>query len=115
MLKKIPEFGNFRTLLVGLVSKDGGLEYYDGFLRIKDGNDNTIADKIEPKKYFEHFGEAVEPWSYLKFPYYKPFDYPKGMYRVGPLARVNICDYMKHHWQKPSAKFLNRSAGMSMS
>lgn len=93
--KEIPEFGNFRTLFVGLVSKDGGLEYYDGLLRVKDGNDNTIADKIEPKKYADYFGEAVEPWSYLKFPYYKPFDYPRGMYRVGPLARVNICDYIE--------------------
>ena len=93
--KEIPEFGNFRSLLVGLVSKDGGLEYYDGTLRIMDGNGNTIADKLDPKKYFEYFGEAVEPWSYLKFPYYKPFDYPKGMYRVGPLARVNICDYIE--------------------
>ena len=93
--KEIPEFGNFRTLFVGLVSKDGGLEYYDGVLRIKDGNDNTIADKIDPKTYAEHFGEAVESWSYLKFPYYKPFDYPRGMYRVGPLARVNICNYIE--------------------
>jgi len=93
--KEIPEFGNFRTLFVGLVSKDGGLEYYDGQLRIKDGNDNTIADKLDPKRFGEYFGEAAEPWSYLKFPYYKPFDYPRGMYRVGPLARVNICDYIE--------------------
>ena len=93
--KEIPEFGNFRTLLVGLVSKDGGLEYYDGNLRIQDGNGNTIADQLDPHKYYEYFGEANEAWSYLKFPYYKPFDYPRGMYRVGPLARVNICDYIE--------------------
>ncbi len=93
--KDIPEYGNFRSLLVGLVSKDGGLEYYDGFLRIMDGNGNTIADKLDPKKYFEYFGEAAESWSYLKFPYYKPFGYPDGMYRVGPLARVNICDFIE--------------------
>lgn len=92
---EIPEFGNFRSLLVGLVSKDGGLEYYDGSLRIKDGNDNTIADSLDPNKYFEYFGEAVEPWTWLKFPYYKPFGYPNGMYRVGPLARINICDYIE--------------------
>ena len=109
--KEIPEFGNFRTLLVGLVSKDGGLEYYDGLLRIKDGNDNTIADKIEPKKYFEHFGEAVEPWSYLKFPYYKPFDYPKGMYRVGPLARVNICDYIETPLAEAERKIFKSLSG----
>jgi NAD-reducing hydrogenase large subunit len=32
----------------------------------------------------------VEPWSYLKFPYYKPWEYPTGSYRVGPLARLNV-------------------------
>src|SRR5262249_12351197 len=34
----------------------------------------------------------VEPWSYLKSPYYKPLGYPDGIYRVGPLARLNLCD-----------------------
>ena len=92
--KDIPNFGNFRSLFVGLVSKDGGLEYYDGTLRVMDAAGNTIADKLDPKRYYEYFGEAAETWSYLKFPYYKPFGYPKGMYRVGPLARVNICDYI---------------------
>ena len=92
---EIPQFGNFRSLLVGLVSKNGGLEYYDGYLRIKDGNDNTIADELDPRRFFDLFGEATEPWTWLKFPYYKPFDYPNGMYRVGPLARVNICDFIE--------------------
>ena len=92
---EIPQFGNFRSLLVGLVSKNGGLEYYDGYLRIKDGNDNTIADELDPRSFFDLFGEATEPWTWLKFPYYKPFDYPNGMYRVGPLARVNICDFIE--------------------
>lgn len=92
---EIPNFGNFRSLFVGLVSKNGGLEYYGGSLRIKDAADNTIADQIDPKTYRDHFAEATEPWSYLKFPYYKPFGYPKGMYRVGPLARLNVCDYIE--------------------
>jgi len=90
----IPNFGNFRSLFVGLIARDGALEYYDGTLRVMDGDGNIIADKIDPREYREHFGEASENWSYLKFPYYKPLGYPKGMYRVGPLARVNICDYI---------------------
>jgi len=93
-VKEIPAFGNFRSLFVGLVTPDGGIEHYDGLIRIMDGDGNVIADKLPPKNYFEYFGEAVEPWSYLKFPYYKPMDYPDGMYRVGPLARVNICDFI---------------------
>jgi NAD-reducing hydrogenase large subunit len=92
--KDIPNFGNFRSLFVGLVADDGALEYYDGRLRVMDGSGNIIADKLDPKLYYEYFGEATEPWSYLKFPYYKPLGYQKGMYRVGPLARVNICDYI---------------------
>lgn len=39
--------------------------------------------------------KIAEPWRWLKFLYYKPFDYPNGTYRVGPLARVNICDYIE--------------------
>jgi NAD-reducing hydrogenase large subunit len=90
----IPNFGNFRSLFLGMVADDGALEYYDGKLRLMDGAGNIIEDKVDPKKYHDYFGEAVEPWSYLKFPYYRPLGYPKGMYRVGPLARVNICDYI---------------------
>ncbi len=89
---EIPNFGNFRSLFVGLVDKEGGLEYYDGTLRVMDGVGNIIADRIDPSEYRSCFGEATESWSYLKFPYYKPLGYAKGMYRVGPLARVNICD-----------------------
>jgi NAD-reducing hydrogenase large subunit len=90
----IPNFGNFRSLFVGLVTRDGGLEYYDGVLRIRDGDGNTIENRIEPEDYAEYFGEKTEEWTYLKFPYYRPFGYPKGMYRVGPLARLNVCDYI---------------------
>jgi len=34
----------------------------------------------------------VESWSYLKSAYYKPQGYPNGIYRVGPLARLNVAD-----------------------
>ncbi len=34
--------------------------------------------------------EGTEPWSYLKFPFIKQLGYPEGLYRVGPLARLNI-------------------------
>jgi NAD-reducing hydrogenase large subunit len=91
---EIPNFGNFRSLYVGLVAKDGALEYYDGALRVMDGSGNVIGDQIDIQDYRSYFGEATEAWSYLKFPYYKPLGYPKGMYRVGPLARVNLCDYI---------------------
>jgi NAD-reducing hydrogenase large subunit len=59
-----------------------------------DSDGNIVADGLSEDNYRDFLGEAVETWSYLKFPYYKPLGYPDGIYRVGPLARVNICDRM---------------------
>jgi len=47
---------------------------------------------LDPANYADYLGEKVEPWSYLKSTYYKPQGYPSGIYRVGPLARLNIAD-----------------------
>jgi NAD-reducing hydrogenase large subunit len=94
-------FGNFPSLFMGLVTADGTWEHYDGYLRFVDGGGNIIADRLDPSRYQEFLAEAVQPDSYLKSPYYKPlgdseqdqgFNLEAGMYRVGPLARLNICD-----------------------
>ena len=93
--EEVDHFGNFPTLFAGLVSKEGGLwEHYDGYLRIMDSEGRILVDQFDPRRYAEIIGEAVEPWSYLKSPYYKPLGYPDGAYRVGPLARLNICSGM---------------------
>jgi NAD-reducing hydrogenase large subunit len=91
---EIPSFGNFRSLHVGLVTRDGALEYYGGALRVRDGDGNIVADRVDPRSYAAVFGEITEAWSYLKFPYYRPLGYPEGLYRVGPLARLNVCDHV---------------------
>jgi NAD-reducing hydrogenase large subunit len=87
-------FGNFPSLFMGLVTADGAWEYYDGSLRFVDSAGNILSDGPDPNRFEEFLGEAVEPWSYLKSPYYKPLGYPEGMYRVGPLARLNICTHI---------------------
>ncbi len=85
-------FGNFPTLFMGLVGRGTGLwEHYNGDLRIIDSDGNVLVDDFDPRRFEEIIGEAVEPWSYLKSPYYKPRGYPDGAYRVGPLARLNVC------------------------
>ena len=86
----IPQLGDIKTHYMGLVKK-GKLEFYDGTLRIIDEKGKTF-NEFDPKHYLRYIGEHVEDWSYLKFPYYKPLDYPKGIYRVGPLARLNAAD-----------------------
>jgi NAD-reducing hydrogenase large subunit len=87
-------FGNFPSLFMGLVGPNGTWEHHDGTLRFVDAARNIIADNLQARDYQSYIGEAVEPWSYLKFPYYKPMGYPDGCYRVGPLARLNVCDHM---------------------
>jgi NAD-reducing hydrogenase large subunit len=86
--------GKFDSLFLGTVSEDGCAEYYDGTLRLVDAQGNVVADSLDPKKYFQYIGEAGETWSFMKFPYYKPLGYPAGMYRVGPLARLNVAQRM---------------------
>ncbi|GET37037.1 Ni/Fe hydrogenase subunit alpha [Microseira wollei] len=89
---EVQAFGNFPSLFMGLVTRNGEWEHYDGVLRFRDSEGNIVADNLSEDNYKDFIGEAVEPWSYLKFPYYKPMGYPEGMYRVGPLARLNVCD-----------------------
>jgi NAD-reducing hydrogenase large subunit len=85
-------FGNFPTLFMGLVADDGTWEHYGGWLRFVDHSRSVVADKLDPANYRAFIGEAVETWSYLKSPFYKPLGYPDGIYRVGPLARLNLCE-----------------------
>lgn len=83
--------GDFPSLFMGLVNRSGELELYDGLIRFVDAEGNLVADGLDPARYMTYLGEASEEWSYMKFPYYRPMGYPAGMYRVGPLARLNVC------------------------
>ncbi len=108
--------GNFSSLFMGLVDKDGNWEAYDGHLRFTDSAGNVLVDNIDPANYAEYIGEAVEPWTYLKFPYYKPMGYPSGMYRVGPLARINVCDQVGTDWADEELReFRDRNHGAASS
>ena len=78
---------------MGIVKKDGGLTFYDGKLRIVNSAGDVVANGLDPAHYPDYIGEKVEPWSYLKSPYYKPNGFPEGIYRVGPLARLNVADH----------------------
>ncbi|OPZ08746.1 MAG: NAD-reducing hydrogenase HoxS subunit beta [candidate division BRC1 bacterium ADurb.BinA292] len=90
--EEIEHFGNHPSLYLGLVDPRGNLELYDGRLRIMDDMGKFMTDQVDPETYQDLIGEAVLPTSYLKAPFYKPLGYPRGIYRVGPLARINLCD-----------------------
>ncbi len=85
-------FAVFPSCYMGLVGPSGNLELYDGTLRLRDSKGFILEDKVDPSDYLSVIEETVEDWSYLKFPYYKKWGYPAGIYRVGPLGRLNVAD-----------------------
>lgn len=91
---EIEVFANFPSLFMGLINEDETIAFTDGALRLIDAQGNIVDDGITASRFTEVIGEAVEPYSYTKFVYYKPMGYPDGCYRVGPLARLNIAKRM---------------------
>lgn len=90
--EEIRTFANAPTLFMGLVGENGGLEHYNGKLRFLDAGGKIVQDGVEGDDYPDVISELAHPWTYLKTAYYKPLGYPDGVYRVGPLARLNIID-----------------------
>jgi len=91
-LERLRGFGSFESNHVGLVRPDGVLDLYDGRLRAVDARGGVLVDQVEPGDYLDVIAEEVRPWSYMKFPYLKTLGPADGWYRVGPLARLNVCD-----------------------
>jgi len=85
------EFANFESMYAGLVDDQGRSNFYHGRMRMVDAGGKPVVE-FDPADYLEHIGEHVEPWSYMKFPFYKAKGYPEGIYRVGPLGRLNSAD-----------------------
>ncbi len=92
--REVQIFGNFPSLFLGLVTADGEWEHHGGKLRFMDSSGSILVDQIDPQNYREYIGEAVQSSSYLKSPFFKPLGVSEGMYRVGPLARLNVCKSM---------------------
>ncbi len=85
-------YASFPTGYLGLVDENNNLEFYDGKLRLLDSKGKVLENQFNPSNYLDIINEHVEDWSYLKFPFYKKLGYPKGIYRTGPLGRLNVSD-----------------------
>ena len=70
--EEIRHFGTAPTMFLSLVSPKGELEHYDGSIRIKEAKGNIVEDMVPTDDYQRVIGEAVEPYSYRKFPDFKP-------------------------------------------
>lgn len=90
----IDGFAAFPSSHLSLVRKDGALDLYHGVIRAVDANGNRIVNDVDYQDYLDVVGEEVKSWSYMKFPFIKGLGTEKGWYRVGPLARLNTCDFI---------------------
>jgi len=90
--EEVDYFGSAPTMYAGLVDGQGNLRLYDGRLRFRGGDGAIVQDQIAADDYATYIAEATQRDSYLKAPYYIPQGYPDGVYRVGPLARLNAAD-----------------------
>jgi NAD-reducing hydrogenase large subunit len=91
--EELAAFAPFDSNHVSIVRPDGAYDIYDGGLRAVGAQGEKIFDHVDNQKYAEYIAEEVKPWSYMKFPFIKSLGPEHGWYRVGPLPRVNNCDY----------------------
>ena len=89
----INKFAVFPTGYLGMVKPGNTLDLYDGDVRLIDSAGKQL-ELFDGRTYLDYIAEHVEDWSYLKFPYYKKMGFPEGVYRVGPLGRLNASDRM---------------------
>jgi NAD-reducing hydrogenase large subunit len=87
-------FATFPSNYMSIVAHDGGMDLYDGGLRVIDADGAPILEGVQPADYRDYLIEEVRSWSYMKFPYIRSLGRKDGWYRVGPLAQLNCCAFI---------------------
>ncbi len=87
-------FGVFRSNFLSLVGHKGEMDLYHGNLRARDDMGNLIFDGVDYANYRTYIEEETKPWTYMKFPFIKSLGKKDGWYKVGPLARVQNCNFI---------------------
>jgi F420-non-reducing hydrogenase large subunit len=85
---------------MGMVDDEDRLTFLDGRLRVVDPDGRELA-RFDPADWLEHLAERVEPWTYAKLTFLRAKGWTgfeegeaSGLYRVGPLARLNVARAM---------------------
>jgi len=87
-------FASVPAKMMSLIASDGALDLYHGNLRCRDNNGEILFDQADYRQYQSLIHEEIKSWSYMKFPYLAEIGRTEGWYRVGPMARVQNCDYI---------------------
>lgn len=91
---------SLRVYNMGLVDEQNRVSMYDGHIRVTDQTGNELL-RFEPREYHNHIRERVISWSNVKIPYLTEIGFigltdgnASGIYRVGPLGRLNAAEGM---------------------
>lgn len=76
--------------LLALVGPSGAVDFYDGQLRARDARGATLFDAIPAAAYRGVLAETPGPGA----PHLRALGPETGWYRVGPLARLQVCDLL---------------------
>lgn len=94
------EIFRVRCHSMGMVDEAGRLTFLDGKLRVVDPAGEELA-LFAPADWLDHLAERVEPWTYAKLTFLKARGWKglvegaeSGLYRVGPLGRLNVARAM---------------------
>lgn len=87
-------FAEFDSNMMAFVDSRGAADFYHGGLRATDADGKIIFDHVDYANYEQVLQEEVKSWSYVKFPHIKELGAERGWYKVGPLARMQVCDFI---------------------
>jgi F420-non-reducing hydrogenase large subunit len=88
------------TYYMGMVDENKRVNFYEGKLRVVNPKGEEFA-LFDYHDYINHIGEWIEPWTYIRMTHLRKVgwnglndDKGTSLYRVGPLARLNVAESM---------------------
>ncbi|MGC9323638.1 MAG: Ni/Fe hydrogenase subunit alpha [Desulfomonilia bacterium] len=106
-----------KTYYMSLVDEQNRVNFYDGTVRVIDYTGKEYV-KFHPRDYDQYIGEWVEPWTYIRLTHLKPLGWQgliegdgTSLYRVAPLARLNVGDSLMTPLAQKEAEILFDTLG----
>ena len=113
-LDTLAHFADFDAAHLSLLRADGALDLYDGALTCTDAQGQVLLRGVPVADYATIIAEEVRSWSYMKFPFLRAIGPQNGWYRVGPLARLNTCDFIPTPEAETARRDMKHALGASM-
>ncbi len=108
---------SLKTYYMSLVDENNKTTFYDGTVRVVDQKGKEFV-RFHPRDYEQHIGEWVEPWTYIKLNHLKQLGWHglkdgegTSLYRVAPLARLNVGDSMQTPLAQKEAQIMFDTLG----